>query len=630
MSVSPDRRFRRARPCPICGGGGDDPRGKGKRCEGFLSADGAYAHCMRPDKAGSIPQGPDRSFAHRISGPCRCGTSHGAGAKALDTWSESRSMIRQLKPDIAATYDYKNERGDLLFQVVRYIGKEFRQRQPTGDGSWRYSLEGVRRVLYRLPDVIAGDPSAPVYVVEGEKDVEALVARGHVATCNPMGSGKWKHVAEHARQVLAGRDVVIVADADEVGRVHAKEVHASLETAARSLRLLECPAPHKDVFDLLVTGKGSLDELVELGTRKEPSRAELMAPELPFDELWTPEPDNQLVIPSLGIAPGPVHLVTGTWYTGKTLLLATMGLSVASGRSLFGLFAVARGKWIHFDHEMGRRHLKRYVQRLRAGLNIDPEDMRGNLSMRVLPALNLRSEGAVDLYTELLAGCSLATIDPLRAAAPGADENKSEFREYLDMLSIVSDRTRCAIVVLHHGGKPGVVEATRRNTGRGTSAIDDAAQSKFVLSATEKGAPMLVTHEKSRELNETMPDFYLKIVNLPNAVRLEHIEVEQQEEAIERSRESREAARIGKARARIQKVFVDHGGRLPGNRKDLRGMLGGDTGTTEKALSEMIHRKEIVRIGKRDDYSFELVNSGTYDTSRPIQTDSVPVGIDDD
>jgi hypothetical protein len=297
-----------------------------------------------------------------------------------------------------------------------------------------------------------------------------------------------------------------------------------------------------------------------------------LAPEMPFDDIWTPEPDAKLVIPALGIAPGPAHLVTGSWYTGKTLLLATMGLSVASGRSLFGLYGVKRGKWIHFDHEMGRRHLKRYVQRLRAGMDIDPEELRGNISLRVLPSLNLTTKGALEHYTRLFDGCAIATIDPLRAAAPGQDENKSEFRQHLDLIAIASDRTGCAVEVLHHGGKP-VEGAERRNTGRGTSAIDDAVQSKFVLTAKEKGAPMLVTHEKSRELTQPLGDFYLEIDNsTPGAVRLVHRDLEEMASRLERAEADKLGPAIERAKSTILKVITDAGGTFEGTREEIRSL----------------------------------------------------------
>ncbi len=65
------------------------------------------------------------------------------------------------KPKIVSTYDYADEDGAPLFQVVRLDPKAFRQRRPARpddppdkvkDG-WVWSLEGVRRVLFRLPEL---------------------------------------------------------------------------------------------------------------------------------------------------------------------------------------------------------------------------------------------------------------------------------------------------------------------------------------------------------------------------------------------------------------------------------------------------------------------------------------------
>jgi hypothetical protein len=51
---------------------------------------------------------------------------------------------------IAATYDYRDEQGNILFQAIRYEPKGFSQRRANGNG-WIYKLNGVRRIPYRLP-----------------------------------------------------------------------------------------------------------------------------------------------------------------------------------------------------------------------------------------------------------------------------------------------------------------------------------------------------------------------------------------------------------------------------------------------------------------------------------------------
>jgi CHC2-type zinc finger protein len=67
---------------------------------------------------------------------------------------------------LVKTYDYVDENGKLLSQTCRYEPKNFKQRQRGGKGGWTWNLQGVRRVLYRLPVVITAQT---VCIAEGER-----------------------------------------------------------------------------------------------------------------------------------------------------------------------------------------------------------------------------------------------------------------------------------------------------------------------------------------------------------------------------------------------------------------------------------------------------------------------------
>lgn len=151
--------------------------------------------------------------------------------------------------NIIATYDYKDESGKLLYQMVRYEPRNFRQRRPDGNGDWIWNLDGVRRVLYRLPELLCSNKDEWVFVVEGEKDVERLYDEGLVATTCPMGAGKWD---DNYSEFLNDRKLVaIIPDNDDSGRRHAKEVAESLVRVGVKARILELPGlPDKgDVSD---------------------------------------------------------------------------------------------------------------------------------------------------------------------------------------------------------------------------------------------------------------------------------------------------------------------------------------------------------------------------------------------
>jgi putative DNA primase/helicase len=148
---------------------------------------------------------------------------------------------------VAATYDYIDEGGVVLYQVLRYVPKTFRPRRKV-NGEWAYGLKGVRRILYRLPELLAAVAAGePVYVAEGEKDVESLRATGVVATCNQGGAKSWREeYAEHFR----GASVIVVVDKDEDGRRWAADVAASLDEVATSVTFVEA-AEGKDATDHL-------------------------------------------------------------------------------------------------------------------------------------------------------------------------------------------------------------------------------------------------------------------------------------------------------------------------------------------------------------------------------------------
>jgi putative DNA primase/helicase len=157
---------------------------------------------------------------------------------------------------VAATYDYVNEHGKLIFQVVRYEPKDFRQRRPDGRGGWIWNMDGVRRVLYRLPDLLG---RKSVLIVEGEKDCETARKLGRVATSNPGGAGKWR---EEYSESLRGKRIVIIADAEEAGRKHAQQVATSLYGKVESLKVLELPGA-KDLTEWIERG-GTGEALLEL------------------------------------------------------------------------------------------------------------------------------------------------------------------------------------------------------------------------------------------------------------------------------------------------------------------------------------------------------------------------------
>jgi hypothetical protein len=137
----------------------------------------------------------------------------------------------------------RDETGRSLYQAVRFENpKTFRQRRVLPDGTTPWGLDGVRLVLYRLPELLAADPALTVFVVEGEKDADRLIDAGLIATTSVMGAGKWR---PSTPRLLKGRHVVVIPDNDRPGREHADAVVASLLGVAASVRLMPLDVPRR-------------------------------------------------------------------------------------------------------------------------------------------------------------------------------------------------------------------------------------------------------------------------------------------------------------------------------------------------------------------------------------------------
>ncbi len=178
--------------------------------------------------------------------------------------------------NVEAVYDYQDENGKLLYQVLRFFGKTFKQRRPVA-GGWTWGLGDVRRVPYRLPKLLNENFVA---VCEGEKDVLTLERLEICATCNNGGAGNFR---DDLDQYFAGKHVAVLPDNDEPGRQHALKVAAILSPVAKSVKIVELPdLPAKgDVTDF-VNGGGTAEDLRELYRKA---------------QIWTPDWEFAVSVP---------------------------------------------------------------------------------------------------------------------------------------------------------------------------------------------------------------------------------------------------------------------------------------------------------------------------------------------
>jgi putative DNA primase/helicase len=333
MSVASERRFSHSRPCPICGGHPRLRRGNGERCYGFLSEDGVRAHCTREEYAGGLQQNPESgTYVHRLTGNCRCGVQHDQGPLEF-----GRNGSRQRRKIVEA-YQYCEARGRPQYEVVRFDPKGFAQRRPDGAGGYIWNLDGIERVPYRLPELLAADPDALIFLPEGEKDVDRLASLGLVATTNPEGAGKWRNEYTAA---LKGRHVAILPDNDEEGRKHAEKVARALYGEAASVRVVALPGlpENGDVSDWLDAGNSVevLLRIVDETPEWEPSSPDADTPDGVGDvgTLLSEVVEESVEWLWEGRIPlGKLTIIDGDPGTGKSALTTDLAARVSTGREM--------------------------------------------------------------------------------------------------------------------------------------------------------------------------------------------------------------------------------------------------------------------------------------------------------
>lgn len=401
---------------------------------------------------------------------------------------------------IVAEYDYKDERGDPLYQTVRIEPKDFRQRRRVGD-EWVWDLTGVRRVPYRLDELHAAS-GALVFVTEGEKDADALAERGLLATTCPMGAGKWLRLDRRTvNAAFRMRPVVILPDNDEPGRAHAMQVAADLYPLATSVKVLELSdlPPKGDVSDWLSAGgtAGVLQKLADAASPWRPPadrsdeadrRTAACGSAPPVAVVLTAADLPTLMVEWIWRARmprGAVTLLDGDPGLGKSTITCDLAARVSRGWVMPpapGGEVVTKPAgvlMVSAEDDLSRTIRPRLVA---AGANLhqihffDSVDTVGGRRPPALPADHAIIERLAREYS-----VDLIVIDPLMAYLDrSVDAHKdADVRRVLHLLKIMAEGTGAAVLVLRHLNKFTAGPAIYR--GGGSIGIIGAARSALVV-----------------------------------------------------------------------------------------------------------------------------------------------------
>ena len=363
---------------------------------------------------------------------------------------------------ITQTYDYTDETGRLIYQVVRYEPKEFRQRRPDGKGGWVWSIKDIPPLFYRLPEILeALGEGRPIWLVEGEKDADTLWEWGVPATTN---SGGAKHWGRQDLSIFKDAEIIVPLDNDEAGRERGEIIGRSLKSSVKNYRVLDfrkfwAEAPKgADVTDWRDQANGTVERLYEI------------AKEL---QEWTPAPagskfgrirwqdQDQPNITEYewwikGIIPKRETIaVVGATQTGKSFETFNLGMHIARGVDYRGC-RTKQGLVIYCAMEGGKGFRDR-LRGYRAHHGLPLEGIPFEVLTRRADLFSNDTD-LKELITEIKAiaaehthELALLVIDTYSAATPGLKENTSEdISRVRQRVVQIQDACNCGVLFVDH------------------------------------------------------------------------------------------------------------------------------------------------------------------------------------
>jgi AAA domain/Bacterial regulatory protein, arsR family len=455
---------------------------------------------------------------------CPCGqsrsytplTSHTSGGKCHSSKCGQRFFPPEPPPKASSNHDeqvypYRDLKGKTVFETVRYYKngeKSFYQRRPTANGGYDKGLgQGANRVplvLYNLPEITqAIAQKQQIFIVEGEKDVETLKRNGLVATCNPMGAGKWR---SEFNSILRDANVIVLPDNDEAGKAHGDKVARELSDVAASVRIIDLPnLPDKgDVSDWLMRGNSvqelckiasetplfdpkhhspiqSLDSPLKTLTNDSPQVIEPIRTQTLSAIMATELPPLVPIVDTL-LFESTLNILAARPKQGKSWLALAISIAVGSGTNFMGKFATSPHEVLYFDLESSQRRIK---QRAGVILANEPAELQhGTLNLHIATSLPRMDRGgleALKLTLQQNHRIKLVIIDTW-ARFWGTRRGLNAYSEDYDegaKLQELAKELHIAILVVHHTKK--ATEDYALDELSGTTGITAAADAIFML-----------------------------------------------------------------------------------------------------------------------------------------------------
>jgi RecA-family ATPase len=371
-----------------------------------------------------------------------------------------------------ADYIYRDKHGQPYLRVQRFenaAGEKTRMPQAYWNGgSWHPGKPTGPKLPYRLPELLAAAPDAPVWICEGEKDAYSVAALGLITTTNSEGAGQW---TDDLNPHFAGkRTVYLLQDNDEAGRERTAKIAKVLLGIVSDIRVIAFPElpEHGDVSDWL--GMGGNKQL--LLARAEAAASQAAKPKLPFIDMsrWDEEPAPEREWAVFERIPmRAVSLFSGEGGGGKSktqLQLNTAHVFGAEwlltyplqGPSIF-VDAEDDVDELHRRMELTLRHYgKTFAEATKAGLHLI--SLAGDDAVLAVaskggkieptPRYDALLEAASDIKPRMIGIASAADV------FAGNENDRPQVQQFITLLTRIAIRANGAVQLISHPSLTGI------------------------------------------------------------------------------------------------------------------------------------------------------------------------------
>ena len=400
---------------------------------------------------------------------------------------------------IEAVYKYEDKDCNHVMDVYRFKPKDFRPRKP--DGKW--TLEGVTRVPYRLPQILAAiKEGRDILVLEGEKDCDNAEKIGLVATTFHGGTGKWRE--EYSKWFKEAK-VICIPDNDSAGRNGMDLIASEIIKVAKSVRWLELPdIPEKgDLTDWLEVKDNShtkFQELIDKSTEWNKENKEESLVVLTLNELLNKKINPRQYLLSPWLQSQGLCMIFSTRGFGKTWVSLEIAYAVATGGQFLSWKSDKPNGVLYIDGESALVDLQNRVKQINNRVGNKHQTSLKFLARDAqesdFPNLST-ADGQSQIESLIRDDIKLVILDNLSTLFRSGKEYESDSWLPIQNWLLSLRSMGKSVLLIHHAGKGG----QQRGTSRREDVLDTVINLKRPTDyKTEEGVRIEFHFEKCRSL----------------------------------------------------------------------------------------------------------------------------------